>query len=978
MFNSGENYKDFFVEKSLDIPELSVRLIELIHQPSGAAVLHIQNEDPENFFCLAFETRPCNSKGVAHILEHTVLCGSKKFPIKDPFFGMIRRSLNTFMNALTGPDFTCYPAASQVEKDFYNLLEVYLDAVFHPLLTKESFAQEGCRLTLKDPKNLESPLEWKGIVYNEMKGALQSVDSRLWHILLKYLMPNSTYAYISGGDPKEIPDLSYEELIDFHQIHYHPSHCLFFFYGNLPLSRHLDFIENHVLKQAKKLPPLEKPKPEQRFKSPIKKTDVYPIIEGENLDQCNILSVCWLTASAQDQETVLALTLLDSILMETDASLLRLPLLNSKLCSATYSHLDIEMPEIPYGIICKGCQAGSLDELESLIFSTLNTIASEGIPVHLVEAALHQLEFGRMEITGDHTPFGLTLFMRVAFAKQQGFPPENSLIVHSLFKKLRKKIEDPQYLIQILKSYLIDNPHRLRLDLYPDPKFIAKETEEETQNLEKIRQTLTKEKKESIVKEMEALKIYQDKTEIQNLDCLPKVTLKDIPPFIRNFELHKKSSVFFHPCFTNHITYADLIFDLPEIKVEDLPYLQLLVSILPELGLGKRNYIQNLEYIQSHVGNLSMALNLHVQADNPLHLKPTVSLKSKALERHTEKMFRLLYDLAQHSRLDEKDRIEELILQIYTDLQNKLQKNSLRYATQIALSGLVPSAKIMEEWTGLSYFRWIKNLVQNLSTNLNPLIENLERVKRDLLSFNYPQLVITSDEEVYRYCEEQQFFGFFSLPQNPKTPWKDHIKTADIPPLQARLVASSVAFICEAFKVCSWSHPHSPALTVASYLLDHKVLHPKIREEGGAYGCGSTYSPLMGTLAFYSYRDPHIHSTLETFKHSIEQIVEGNFSDEDLESAKLETIQDLDMPIAPGSRGITAYHWLKDGKTSEKRQSYRHQILNLDKKTVQSHLQKEISSQFTSPTNKIVIFSGEDLLQKESRFFEKPLPIIPI
>jgi Zn-dependent M16 (insulinase) family peptidase len=240
---TGQTYKDFVITKYTKLDELQSALVELVHVPTGARVTHIANDDPENLFCLSFQTIPYSSNGIAHILEHTVLCGSEKFPVKDPFFAMTRRSLNTYMNALTGQDFTCYPAASQVKKDFYNLLEVYMDAVFYPQLKHTSFLQEGHRLELVDPQDPMGELKYQGVVYNEMKGAMSSIDSRLWEALAKKLLPDLTYAHNSGGNPKEIPNLSYQELIDFHKEYYHPSRCLFFFYGNIPLAKHLEAIE---------------------------------------------------------------------------------------------------------------------------------------------------------------------------------------------------------------------------------------------------------------------------------------------------------------------------------------------------------------------------------------------------------------------------------------------------------------------------------------------------------------------------------------------------------------------------------------------------------------------------------------------------------------------------------------------------------------------------------------------------------------
>ena len=258
-------YNNFSVTNYVYIDEIKSSLIELTHVPTGASVMHIANEDIENLFCLSFETIPSSSDGVAHILEHTVLCGSDKFPVKDPFFSMIRRSLNTYMNAFTGSDFTCYPASSEIEKDFYNLLDVYANCVFHPKLHKYSFLQEGHRLEFSNQKKATSHLQYKGIVYNEMKGAMSSPDDRLWHTMMEKLTPDLTYAYNSGGEPKNIPDLTYEELKKFHKKYYHPSHCLFYFYGNIPTKKHLDFLEENILKNVEKVSPLPSRKKQKRF-----------------------------------------------------------------------------------------------------------------------------------------------------------------------------------------------------------------------------------------------------------------------------------------------------------------------------------------------------------------------------------------------------------------------------------------------------------------------------------------------------------------------------------------------------------------------------------------------------------------------------------------------------------------------------------------------------------------------------------------
>ncbi|MGH2637691.1 MAG: insulinase family protein, partial [Rhabdochlamydiaceae bacterium] len=481
-------YRSFKVTQVIELEELKATLVELEHQACGAKVLHLACDDPENLFCLSFQTLPSSSNGVAHILEHTVLCGSRKYPVKDPFFAMTRRSLTTFMNALTGADFTCYPAASQVEKDFYNLLEVYLDAVFHPQLKKESFLQEGCRLELTDRDDLKSPLEWKGIVFNEMKGALASPDTRLWHQVTQTLMPDLTYANISGGSPAVIPSLTYEELIRFHETYYHPSRCLFFFYGTMPLKKHLDVIEENVLKSARKASPLPPLPKQKRFKTPKNVEGFYPMT-NEKESQV-MIAWSWLTVSAQEQDTLLALSLLDAILMETDASLLKLPLLQSGLCTTADAFLDPEMSEAPYLLVCKGCNLKQADALEEILLKTLHEIAEKGIPPHMIEASLHQLELSRTEIGSDHGPFGLSLFMRAALIQQHGGRPEKALKIHTLFTQLREKLHNPDFLPSLIREMFLNNPHRVRALMKPDAKLLDNEQEEENKKLKILAQDL--------------------------------------------------------------------------------------------------------------------------------------------------------------------------------------------------------------------------------------------------------------------------------------------------------------------------------------------------------------------------------------------------------------------------------------------------------------------------------------------------------
>ncbi|MBP7073997.1 MAG: insulinase family protein [Rhabdochlamydiaceae bacterium] len=969
-WKTGDRYLSFKVTQVIDLEELKAKLIELEHEKCGAKVLHLACDDPENLFCLSFQTLPNSSNGVAHILEHTVLCGSRKYPVKDPFFAMTRRSLNTFMNALTGADFTCYPAASQVEKDFYNLLDVYLDAVFHPQLKKESFLQEGHRLELEDPKDLKSPLLWKGIVFNEMKGALASPDARIWHKVSEALMPDLTYANISGGDPAYIPSLTYEELIHFHETYYHPSRCLFFFYGNFPLKKHLEVLEENILKNTQKASPLPPLPKQHRFKAPKNVEGFYPVASKEESQA--MIAWSWLTVSAQEQDTLLALSLLDAILMETDGSLLKLPLLQSGLCSTADAFLDPEMSEVPYLIICKGCDPNQVNALEDLLLKSLREIADKGIPPHMIEASLHQLELSRTEIGSDHGPFGLSLFMRAALTLQHGGRPEKALKIHTLFAQLREKLQNPDYLPGLIREMLLKNPHRVRAVMNPDTKLLDKEQEEENQKLKILEEDLPLDEKKKIVKTMAHLEEFQKMQEHQNLDCLPKVTLSDVPVLSRDYPLKQKDKVFFHDTFTNGFVYADLVMDLPFVSVEELPYVQLFISLLSEVGVGKRTYVQNLEVLQAHVGAMTASLALFPLMEDSTRMKPALLLRSKALERNSSMMFKLLKEWALNVRFDETERIEELIEQINTALEQRLTKNGLRYAATQVLSGLTPVGFISEKWQGISYFQWIKSIAQDLPRKLPKIIDKFHEFKNRLLSFKNPEIILSCSQEAYKNLP---FEDLLDLPSRPFKAWE---VPSHIPPTasQGRPIASPVSFTAQGLKVATYLNPHAPGLAIASQLMDHLVLHPKIREQGGAYGAGTTYVPTLGHFTFHTFRDPHLGSSLQTFKEAVDTIANGHFSKEDLESAKLESIQSLDSPISPGNRGSASYSLLREGRSLEHRQHYRDRLLSLTPQEVALAALHELKPRLES--SQVVSLGSQEFLEKENKALQKPLPIIPI
>lgn len=977
LFAKGQKYHDFELTKAVEIPELNCFLRELTHTPTGAQVMHISNDDPENVFCLSFQTLPDSSNGVAHILEHTVLCGSKKFPVKDPFFAMTRRSLNTFMNALTGSDFTCYPAASQVPKDFYNLLDVYLDAVFHPNLKELSFLQEGHRYEFAVPDDPESPLEHKGIVFNEMKGSLASPNSRLSEAMNEALFPKITYGYNSGGDPKVIPKLTYQELRAFHTEYYQPSRCLFFFYGNMPLEEHLDFITQKTLKDAKKLNPVAPVPPQPRFSKPHFLSLNYPVGPEEDLSDKSIVSFGWLTCHILDQQDLLALSVLELILMDTDASPLKLALLKSGLCKQATIYTDAEISEVPIVMVLRGCRAEDADKLEEVLRSTLQEVIQKGIPLEMVENVMHQLEFHRSEIGGNHTPYGLSLFMRSALLKQHGGAAENGLMIHSLFDQLhRRNLEDPAYLTGLLRKYFLDNKHFVRLILNPDQELASKELAEEREELDRVKKELNSAEVKQILHKTVELAEYQKQNDDQDVDVLPKISLTDVPKSSKRYPLQQETcgdlGVFHHNVFTNKIVYADLIFDLPNLSQDELPLLRLLSALMTQMGSGNRSYEETLEYIQAYTGGVSAFPVLYLKAEDYRQYSSSFSIRGKALYRNAHKLFPLLKEIATTVDLTDKDRLKEIIHKHYVSLESGLIQSAMRYATNLAASGLDAASAISSYWYGLNYYLFIKNLANDLDNQLDGLITKLMDLQRRLGAFHHPHLLITCDSGKYDELKAHGFFGLQELPKGTFTPWKGNYPSLDIVS-QGRIISSPVAFTGHVLPTITYVHPDAPALSIAASLIDNLVLHPRIREQGGAYGSGAVSSTSSGNFYFYSYRDPNIFNTLNIFREAVQSILAGDFDEDDLEESKLEAVQNLDAPVAPGSRGEVAYIWMREGKTPEIRQANRNKLLSVTKEQVIEAVRKHIVPNIEKGIT--VVFAGKELLEKENALMEKPLPL---
>ena len=939
------------------------------HKKTGAQHVHLASAQSENVFMVAFRTIPTDSTGVAHILEHTALCGSRKFPVRDPFFMMIRRSLNTFMNAFTSSDWTAYPFATQNRKDYFNLLSVYLDSAFFSRLDPLDFAQEGHRFEFADPTDSSSELLYKGVVFNEMKGAMGSMQARFWQHLFHKLYPDLTYRHNSGGDPREIPTLTHEELVEFHRYFYHPSNAVFYFYGNIDTKTHLDFIDQAILStvdEKKIYPPMPRQK---RFSSPIYATEFYPAKEGEE----DVVGFAFLTAHAEDIAATFALSLLESILFDTDASPLKKSLLDAGIKSVE-AYFETELSEAPFIILCKGVGEKTSEDIADLLFSSLKSLAKNRIDPKKIEEALHALEFSKKEIHTRSYPYGLHLFMRAILPKQHGVETNASLEIDQVFQELRNKTKNPEYLSLLIHTYFLDNPHYVALTVKPDTTLLEKEEEEEKNTLQSLQKKLKEEDKKTLISQAKKLKIHQEKMEHQSLDCLPKLSLKDVNPSVKTWPLEEKT-VFFSPVFTNHIVYIDACISLPKISQKDLPYVSLFAGFLSEVGTKSRSYQENLSYMNAHLGGFEAYLSTNISVDDPENPSPLLIIRTKALRQKAEKMCSFLKEMLEDVDFSDTNRMKQLIEKEQVEIKSHITSQAMHYAKSLARSGLSKSSYLQDLWYGFRYRQTVLGIdLDGKSDFLPHLLETFSRYKSCF--FSQPiDWVVTADPSDYESLEKADFYGLFDRTIDKKNQPFD---PKDIPEKNqsscAYIIPSPVAFTALSVPAATYKTAESPALFAAAELMQNTVLHKEIREQGGAYGSGAFFDPIRGDFTFRAYRDPHLFSSLASFEKSVEALKKQEFAKQDLEDAILSVIQGFDQPISPGSRGLTEYLRRKKGITLAMHQNMRDSVLALDKKTIA----RAVDTIAPLQQGITISFSNDAFFAKENASKKSPLPIQPV
>jgi Zn-dependent M16 (insulinase) family peptidase len=938
-------------KRSQPIDSLNITVEEYQHKKTGAVHYHMAADNDENVFLVGLRTVPMDSTGVAHILEHTALCGSQRYPVRDPFFMMIRRSLNTFMNAFTSSDWTAYPFASQNKKDFNNLLDVYLDAVFFSRLDEMDFRQEGHRVEFSETENPDSELVYKGVVFNEMKGAMSSVPSTLWQTLSKHLFPTSTYHYNSGGDPENIPDLSYEELKRFYKTHYHPSNAFFLTYGNIPVSEHHERFEQQALSHFDKLDVHIAVDSEQHYPQPLRKKESYAFNEeGELKDKTHIV-MGWLLGNSTDLEALLQAQLLASVLLDNSASPLQQALETTKLGTAPSPLCGLEDSMLELTFVCgiEGSNETSADDFEQLVLDTLNKVASEGVPQEQVEAVLHQLELHQREVGGDGYPYGLQLILQAIGNVTHRGDPIASLNVDPVLEKLREQIKDPEFIKSLARDLLLNNTHRVTLVMTPDEQLAEQRNLAEQEKLAAIKTAMNEEQRNAVIEQSLALEARQNQQDDESI--LPKVTISDVPA-----DIHKVSGennllgqlpLHSYAQGTNGIVYHQVIIEMPQLGDEHVALLPYYSNCLTELGVGEHDYLATQAWQSSVCGSIDAFTTMRGNIDNEQQMKSYLVLSSKSLARNVKPMAELVQETLKNVRFDELPRIRELISQQRARREMSVTNNGHSLAMAAASSGLSPCANLSYQLSGLSGIQATKSLDKTLddSADLEKLGEQLQTLHQLILSGS-KQLLVIAEEDKLEECQQvlQQL-------------WAGETQTAatafTLPALREQrkllwLANTQVNFCARAYPTVPMAHPDAAALTVLSGFLRNGFLHRTIREQGGAYGGGASQDSNNATFRFFSYRDPRLEETLADFDKAIEWMVSTEHDPEQLEQAILGVVGSLDKPSSPAGEAKQAFHNSLFGRHHEERKAFRQRVLQVTlgdlKRVAETYLKPELAS----------------------------------
>lgn len=950
-----------------DIPDIHSMGYLLKHKKSGARVMVLENDDENKVFNIAFRTPPADSTGVAHILEHSVLCGSKKFPLKDPFVELVKGSLNTFLNAMTYPDKTMYPVASCNDQDFKNLMHVYLDAVFFPNIyeKEEIFCQEGWHYELED---VDSPLTLNGVVYNEMKGAFSSPEDVLDREVFNSLFPDTPYGVESGGDPKCIPDLKYSEFLSFHSRYYHPSNSYIYLYGNMDAAERLNWMDEEYLSKYDAMPVTSVIARQEPFDKMKELVMEYPITEKEPEEQNSYLAYNVVTGDSLDVERCTAFEVLDYTLLSAPGAPVKQALLDAGMGKDIMGSYEDGIYQPFFSIVAKNADPANKEKFVQLIQDTLGEIAEKGIDKKAIAAGINYMEFRFREADFSSFPkglmYGIDVFDSWLYDDKKPFDYLKRL---DIFASLKEKAKT-RYFEELIEEYLLSNTHASIVVVNPKRGLAAKREKELEDKLAAYKDSLTLEEKERLAAETKHLKEYQDEPETEEaLRTIPLLTRKDISKEgAKLYNTPKQvgdTLVLYHDLYTNGIGYLDLLFDTKAVPESLIPYLGILKSVLGYVDTEHYTYSQLFNEINARSGGILFGLQVFGNAEKPQDNKHMAGVKAKALYEDIPFVFEMIREILCTSKFEDDKRLYEILAKMKSRMQMSMASAGHSTAVARALSYFSENAYFQEKTTGIDFYKFLDELETNFQEKKEDLKEKLKELMVYVFRPENLTVSYTADQKGCRGLEEevQKLKAVLCT--------KEIMPGSFAPVLEVKnegfQTSGQVQYVAAAGNFREVGYSYTGALRILKVMLSYEYLWTNIRVKGGAYGCMSSFRR-NGDGFLVSYRDPNLVKTLEVFRKTGEFIRSFDADEREMTKYIIGTISEMDVPMTPSGKGNLSLNAWFSKVTEEDMAKERQEILEAQPEDIRK-LAGIVDAMMEQ--NRICVVGSEEKLEQEKQIF---------
>ena len=925
----GQEHSGFVVKAVTPLPEVRAIVYQLEHAGSGARLIHLHTDDAENLFAVTFPTPPPDDTGLPHILEHAVLSGSENYPVRDPFFEMCKISMATFINAMTGSDATYYPVASNVKQDLFNLAEVYFDAVFHPLLTEQTFRREGHHLAPADPEAPTGEITVSGIVYNEMKGAFSDPESRLYRSAARGLFPDTIYGRESGGDPACIPDLTYEDFKRFYKTYYHPSNAHFVLYGDIPTAEHLAFLgpkldefrRTHVAVPADTQP---------RWEAPRTQSDSYPIGDDEPSTEKTYLTLSWIVGDATDAEDAVAMYLLSLILLGNEAALLRKPLVDSKLGQdVILSGLHSMGRENVFSVGLKGAEPDRRDAFVQLVTEVLTGIADAPIPHDRVAAAFQQTTYHYQEIV---RMYPLTAMQRVLSAWLHGSDPLTFLQMRTHLQRVRDRYEaDPQLFRSLITERLLNNPHRLTVVLEPDSTWQPREDAEFADRMRAVRRTYTVADMHRLAAEAEELeRTAGTPNSPEAIARLPQLTLADLPKSPKHITtavetLSSGVELLRNEVFANGVNYVAFDVDLRGLPQDQWAYLPRYAEAVAKLGAAGMGFEEIAVRKAAATGGVGCWPEFQKRADSRESVL-AMRFRMKALDEQIDQALGVLHDLLFTVDPRDRDRLFDVLVQTRARYRTDFVHDGSHTASSHAARGLGPELFLSDRVSGLPQLALAEELIGAFGESADTLMSTIEAIRDFMLSAPRLTVSFTGSDQAYDRLRATLSGWTGTMVSEAAVDAGTGFEPFRTPPREGLAGPIQVAHCAMAMPAPHYSDADEPLVTLGAHLVSFDYLISEIRLKGNAYGAWCMYDPFLENLILGSFRDPRISQTIGVFNGVREYVAGTNWSQTDVDRAIIAIAKRDERPIRPESATTLALQRHRVGLTASLREQ-RYQAL---------------------------------------------------